>query len=181
MRNTRYQSLWDGTEAVVPFAALRPQSTALAGPSWVGAGGDCRGERADLGLTTIDCKVAPEDTDGALYAIELAIREKGGPARHLHYKQDEWFYVVEGEFVIEVGLERMRLRPGDSVLAPRRVPHVWAHVDDGPGRMVITFTPAGKAEAFFRESAKNNALPPQDPEFWRAYDLELLGPPLALV
>jgi quercetin dioxygenase-like cupin family protein len=180
MQNMRYQSLWDGTEAVVPFAASKAETSALARPSWVGAGGDCRGERADLGLTAIDCKVAPQDTNGALYAIELAIREKGGPARHLHYAQEEWFYVVEGEFVIEVGLERMRLRPGDSVLAPRRVPHVWAHVDDGPGRMVITFTPAGKMEAFFREAAKSHGLPPEDPVWWRAFDMELLGPPLAV-
>jgi quercetin dioxygenase-like cupin family protein len=180
MQNTKYQSLWDGTEAVVPFAALTPESVAAARASWVGAGGDCRGERAGLGITSIDCKVAPQDTNGALFVIELAIREKGGPARHLHYEQEEWFYVVEGEFVIEVGLERMRLRPGDSVLAPRRVPHVWAHVDDGPGRMVIVFTPAGKMEAFFRAAAKNNALPPPDPAWWRAYDMELLGPPLAV-
>ena len=100
MQNTRYQSLWDGTEAVVPFAALTPESVALARASWVGAGGDCRGERAGLGITSIDCKVAPQDTNGALFVIELAIQEKGGPARHLHYEQEEWFYVVEGEFVI---------------------------------------------------------------------------------
>ena len=74
---------------------------------------------------------------------------KGGPAWHLHIDQDEWFYAVEGEFLIEVGQERFRLKPGDSLLAPRRVPHVWAYVGDVCGRTLITFMPAGKMEAFF--------------------------------
>ena len=36
--------------------------------------------------------------------LENTFHAKGGPARHLHYDQDEWFYAVEGEFIIEVGL-----------------------------------------------------------------------------
>jgi len=94
--------------------------------------------------------------------------------------RDEWFYVVEGDFIIEVGQERFNMKPGDSLLAPRQVPHVWAHVGDGNGRILITFMPAGKMEAFFQEVTKANAMPPQDPELWRAHGMELLGPPLAV-
>ena len=110
--------------------------------------------------------------------LENTFHTKGGPARHLHYEQDEWFYCVEGEFVIEVGQERMTLSPGDSVFAPRKVPHVWAHVGDARGRILIAFTPAGQMEAFFREVTKANAMAPQDPALWRAHGMELLGPPL---
>jgi hypothetical protein len=46
--------------------------------------------------------------------------------------------------------------------------------------MVITFTPPGKMEAFFREAGKNHWLPPEDPAWWRVFDMELLGPPLAV-
>ncbi len=81
---------------------------------------------------------------------------------------------------MEIGQERMRLKPGDSVLAPREIPHVWAYVSDTPGRLLFTFMPAGKIEAFFREIAKANAPAPQEPDFWRAYDLELVGPPLQI-
>jgi quercetin 2,3-dioxygenase len=98
----------------------------------------------------------------------------------LHHDQDEWFYCVEGEFIIEVGQERLPLHPGDSLFAPRKVPHVWAFVGDTKGRMLITFTPAGQMESFFREVTKANAMPPQDPELWRAHGMELLGPPLAI-
>ena len=104
--------------------------------------------------------------DGALI-IENAFHAKGGPARHLHFEQDEWFYVAEGAFRMEVGDTRYELRAGDSLLAPRNVPHVWAHVGDGTGRMLITFLPAGKMEAFFRIVTQANAMPPQDPQLWR--------------
>ena len=70
------------------------------------------------------------------------------------------------------------MKPGDSLLAPRQVPHVWAYVGDTTGRMLIAFMPAGKMEAFFREVTKDNAMPPQDPKLWQAHGMELLGPPL---
>jgi len=143
----------------------------------IAAGEDRFGEQRGLGISAIQFKVSPQDGSG-LFIIENTFREKGGPARHLHHDQDEWFYAVEGEFIIEVGQERIRLNPGDSLLAPRQVPHVWAYVGDTQGRMLIAFMPAGKMEAFFREVTKANAMPPQDPELWRAHGMELLGPPL---
>jgi quercetin dioxygenase-like cupin family protein len=143
---------------------------------FVPAGEDRLGERHGLGVSTIDFKViAP---GGGLLALENTFHAKGGPPRHLHLEQDEWFYVLESEFIIEVGDDRHTLRPGDSVLGPRRVPHVWAHVGDGRGRILIAFTPAGRMEAFFREVTKADAMPPQDPALWRENGMELLGPPL---
>ena len=128
----------------------------------VAAGEDRFGEHRGLGISKIDFKVSPQDEDGLLI-LENTFHTKGGPARHLHFDQDEWFYAVEGEFIIEVGSERIRMNPGDSLLAPRKVPHVWAFVGDTRGRMLIAFIPAGKMEAFFREVTKANAMPPQDP------------------
>jgi hypothetical protein len=54
---------------------------------------------------------------------------KGGPPRHFHYDQDEWFYAIKGNFAFEVGEERFTLGPGDALLAPRLVPHVWAYLE----------------------------------------------------
>jgi quercetin dioxygenase-like cupin family protein len=144
----------------------------------VASGEDRFGEHRGLGISVIDFKVSTQD--GGLFILENTFHAKGGPARHLHYDQDEWFYALEGEFIVEVGQERITLKPGDSLLAPRRVPHVWAHVGDTQGRILITFMPAGKMEAFFHEVTKANAMPPQDPELWRAHGMELLGPPLAV-
>lgn len=143
----------------------------------VTAGTDCFGEERSLGISTIDFKVTPQDSRDILI-IENTFHTKGGPARHLHFDQDEWFYVLEGQFIVEVGQERFRLDAGDALLAPRQVSHVWAYVGYTSGRILITFMPAGKMEAFFREVTKANAMPPQDPLLWRAHDMELLGPPL---
>ena len=144
----------------------------------VAAGLDRFGERRSLGISTIDFKVSTADSDGALFVLENTFHAKGGPARHLHYDQDEWFLILEGEFLMEIGTGRMTMKPGDSVLAPRKVPHVWASVGEGTGRILVSFTPAGKMEGFFREVTKTNAMPPQDPALWRAHGMELLGPPL---
>jgi quercetin dioxygenase-like cupin family protein len=146
----------------------------------VRSGEDRFGEYRGLGISAIQFKVMPQDSSG-IFVIENTFRAKGGPARHLHYEQEEWFYALEGEFVFEIGEERFRLQPGESLLAPRRVPHVWAYTGEsaGPlGRILIAFMPAGKMEAFFREVTKANAMPPQDPELWRAHGMELVGPPL---
>ena len=134
-------------------------------------------EHRGLGVSVITFKVTPKDSNG-IFIIENTFHEKGGPAKHLHYNQDEWFYAVEGEFLLEVGQEQFRLQPGDSVLAPRKIPHVWAYTGSNRGRMLIAFMPAGKMVSFFREVTKVNAMPPQDPEIWRSHDMELLGPPL---
>jgi quercetin 2,3-dioxygenase len=115
-----------------------------------------------------------------LLILENTFERMGGPARHSHHSQDEWFYALEGDFVIEVGTQRYNLGPGDSILAPRQVSHVWAFVGEGKGRMLIVFTPAGQMEAFFREVTKANAMPPQDPELWRRHGMQLEGPPLTI-
>jgi quercetin dioxygenase-like cupin family protein len=147
---------------------------------YIPAGQDRFAEHRSLGVSTIAFKFVP-NTSSDLLVLENTFHAKGGPARHLHYDQDEWFYALEGEFLIEVGADRYTLRPGDSLLAPRQVPHVWASIADSRARILITFLPAGKMEAFFREVTKANAMPPQDPELWRAHGMELVGPPLAVV
>ena len=143
----------------------------------VAAGADRFGEQRGLGISTIAFKVTTSNP-GGLFILENTFLAKGGPARHLHYEQDEWFYILEGEFKFEVGAERFHLQPGDSLLAPRQVPHVWAFVGDTRGRILVAFLPAGKMEAFFREVTRANAMPPQDPGLWRAHGMEWLGPPL---
>ena len=93
----------------------------------------------------------------------------------LHYAQEEWFYLIEGnKVVVEVGDERFTLRPGDSVLAPRNVPHVWAYVGEKPGRMLVGFTPAGQMEDFFTLTSKQ----PPDAKIAEAHGIKWIGPPL---
>lgn len=145
----------------------------------VAAGEDRFGEQRGLGISSIDVKVSTQD-HGNLFIIENTFRAKGGPARHLHDDQDEWFYALDGAFLVEVEHERFRLKSGDCLLAPRQVAHVWASVGDTGGRILIAFMPAGHMEALFRDVTQANAMPPQDPELWRTHGMELLRPPLAV-
>ena len=151
----------------------------MQAPVLVPAGEDCFGEERGLGVSSLRFKTSGAESRD-LFVVENDFHQPGGPARHLHTSQDEWFYAVVGEFVAEVGAQKFRLKPGDSLFAPRNVPHVWACTSPAGGRMLITFAPAGQMEAFFREVTKANAMPPQDPALWRAHGMELLGPPLAL-
>lgn len=144
----------------------------------IARGEDRFGEHRGVGIGTLTYKVTTADSGGALFVLEIAHHAKGGPARHVHHNQDEWFHVIEGEYLIEIGAERHRLVPGDSAFGPRGVPHGWVHMTDGPGRIAFVVAPAGKIEAFFHEITKANAVAPQDPAFWLPYDLALIGPPL---
>jgi quercetin dioxygenase-like cupin family protein len=143
------------------------------------AGRDRYGEQRGLEVSNILFKVTPQDSRDTLI-LENVFRAPGGPAKHLHHQQDEWFYILEGEFRFEVGDQRLTLNPGDSLLGPRRVPHVWAFTGKGSptGRILIAFLPAGQMEAFFRENMKANEMPPLRPALWRAHGMELLGQPL---
>ena len=159
------------------MADARNGGPAQAPATMLRAGEDLEGFRRGLGISVITFKVVPTATSDLL-VLENTFHAKGGPARHLHYDQDEWFYALEGAFTLEVGDQRFSLKPGDSVLAPRGVPHVWAFTGTGTGRMLVTFAPAGRMEAFFREVTKANAMPPEDPALWEAHGMTLVGPPL---
>ena len=113
-----------------------------AAPFRLAANEDQYGEIRGLGISKITFKLTSPDEHGVLI-LENTFQTKGGPARHLHYDQDEWFYVIDGEFVFEVGTEKFNLSPGDSLFAPRNIPHVWAYIGEQHyGKILITFLPA---------------------------------------
>jgi quercetin dioxygenase-like cupin family protein len=138
-----------------------------------------RESRATFGMPIL-FKTAPSDTNGELFIIENITPHKGGPPRHLHYEQEEWFYVVEGEYIIEVGEQEYRLKSGDSLLAPRQVPHVWANIGEATGKLLIVFQPAGQMEAFFQAMAQLQGPPSREElaPLFQAHGMELTGLPL---
>ena len=144
------------------------------------AGDRYQQNRQVLGNLTVNYKVLPQDTNGGLFILENVSHGKGGPPRHVHHNQEEWFYAVDGEFVVEVGETRHHLQPGDSLLAPRQVPHVWAHVGEDIGRLLVAFQPAGVMEAFFAGFSTLTVAPSHEEmqKLFRAHDMEIVGPPL---
>lgn len=134
------------------------------------------------GVIPLQIKVSSKDTANELFVFEHVDMGKGGPPRHFHYEQDEWFYAMKGEFIFEVGDERFTLRRGDSLFAPRLVPHVWAHVANEPGTLLLAVQPAGSLEQFFMD-ASAMTQPPTPEEAARAFaahGMKVVGPPLAV-
>ena len=130
----------------------------------------------------LECKVSAADTGGALSVFVALTTGNDRPAKHLHHDQDEWFYVVAGEYEFEVGDEKFRLEAGDSLFAPRKVPHAWACVSEKPGTLMAVFQPAGTMEAFFRELPKYvGKVRASDEEIAKLHadhGMKVTGPPL---
>lgn len=131
---------------------------------------------------TFYTKVSTADTDGDVYVFESTRVKEGGPSFHLHYEQDEFWYVIKGEFLFKVGEETFRAKAGDTVFGPRKVPHAFAKVGEGEARLLMFFQPAGKMEKMFKDISeganKNITTDEEKDKFFHEYGLKRVGPPL---
>lgn len=160
-----------------PFASALPSQSAASQAHLVRAHDDRFGEIHGPGYSEILFKTSSAETP-TIFAIEHTKLVPGwGPPLHIHFTQEEWFYVLEGEVLIQAGDQRVTLKPGDSILGPRNVPHAFTAVGATPARMLITYTPAGLMEKFFRETA---SVGPQNmAAISLRYDVKVVGPPLS--
>jgi quercetin 2,3-dioxygenase len=133
------------------------------------------------GVNPNDVKISSKDTDGQLSVFEYVGFQKIGPQLHVHFDQDEIFYIVEGEYLFQVGDERSTLKAGDTIFLPRAVPHTWLQLTD-KGKLVYFLQPAGKMEEFFKKM--NELQGPPTPELiqqiHQAHGMKVLGPPITL-
>ncbi|GAB2592591.1 cupin domain-containing protein [Spirosoma areae] len=130
---------------------------------------------------TFSTKVSTKDTDGDIYMFESIRVKEGGPSHHLHFDQDEWWYVLQGEFLIKVGEVTHQAKAGDSVFGPRRVPHSFAKVGEGEGKLLMFFQPAGKMEEMFRkisEGVTKGMSEEEQDKFRDEHGLKRVGPPI---
>ena len=179
----------------VPFAATVLAAAARAADSAdpaqprtatgfrVAAQKDRREEELLIMGGRFDLKVSGRDTGGALCIYDTIRSAKGGPALHRHHFQDEWFYVMRGNFIVQVGDATLALHPGDSAFAPRKIPHTFAKINESEAQMLVLFQPAGSMEDFFLQMSKLGPDIPQNPQIalkqlWEEHGMELLGPPL---
>ncbi len=128
-------------------------------------------------------KLAGRDSDNQAAVIEFTVPKMSGPPLHRHSREDEWFYVLEGEITWQVDGERHTGGPGCSAYAPRGTAHAFQNFHDHPARLLVMVTPAGLDRFFEDVSAANRGL--SQPDFGRVeqlmtdYGMELLGPPLS--
>ncbi|MBS0028277.1 cupin domain-containing protein [Chitinophaga sp. 22321] len=126
-------------------------------------------------------KVSTADTDGGMYVFESTRIKEGGPILHTHYDTDEWWYVLQGEFLIKVGDQTYNAKAGDFVFGPRMVPHTFAKVGQGEAKVIIAHQPAGKMEEYFKkisEGVAKNMSEAERDNMRKEHGFEKVGPPL---
>jgi mannose-6-phosphate isomerase-like protein (cupin superfamily) len=109
-------------------------------------------EKLTFGGTTILVKTSSKESGGAITVLEEGQPMLDTPL-HVHSKEDELFYIMEGEHVVTRGEEEFRLGPGEAIFLPRGVPHAQRRVVPGKGRELVILTPGG-LEQFFRDLAQ---------------------------
>jgi quercetin 2,3-dioxygenase len=125
-------------------------------------------------------KVSSKDTNGefCLFETKNELGPMAGPPLHLHKFQDEVFQIIEGEFLFQVGEQKIKASAGDFVFGPRTVPHTFYQLSK-KAHMIFSYNPAGKMEDIMKEMVK---FMPQNPEaFAKACaenDVPFVGPPM---
>lgn len=116
-----------------------------------------------------------DQTGGALGMFRQTIAPNSGPPTHVHHTEDEFFYIVSGEFKIRLG-ERVINAPAQSVMfVPRGTAHTFQNVGAEPGVLLVGVTPGG-FEKMFQERQGVNAE--TNRELMKAHNMEVVGPPL---
>jgi quercetin dioxygenase-like cupin family protein len=133
-------------------------------------------------------KATGASTGGQYGLLESTIPPGFSPPMHIHHREDESFYVLEGELRLQCGDETFVASAGSYIFLPRDVPHSFVVEGDTPARMLTIETPGG-GEQFFVDAgrpAEGQGLPspaPVDVELLRrvgnVYGAEVVGPPLA--
>lgn len=133
-------------------------------------------------------KATAETTGGAFGLVESYIAPGFSPPLHIHRREDESFWVLEGDLTMRCGDRTFHAGPGSFVFLPRDVPHTFVVEGNAPARMLTLITPGG-GEGFFRDAgrpAEHDGLPPDTPpdipllkRVGEQYGDEIVGPPLA--
>jgi quercetin dioxygenase-like cupin family protein len=129
-----------------------------------------------------------EETGGRVAVIHHAGPKDSGSPLHVHHRENEWFWVLDGELTIWVGGQVIQAPAGSFVFGPQHTPHTFTVSSPGGARFLLVTEPAG-FEGFMRscaQPARSLTLPPPpsappDPGQLTAiaaeYGIDILGPP----
>jgi quercetin dioxygenase-like cupin family protein len=127
------------------------------------AGGD--GERIWIVGDTMTLKATGARTGGSLVLLENLTPPGGGPPPHVHTREHEFFYVLDGRFEIRIGEAVHTVDAGGFAFVPAGTVHNFRNASEHPARVLVGFTPGG-IEGFFRESGRpathDGPAPPVD-------------------
>jgi len=175
--------------AAIPIAAfskIKPLLSIRNGRGFRVASGEARFgihyKMKGVTLNKLDIKISGKDTENDLAVFEqTGLTPKGGPPLHIHPTQDEWFYVVEGEYLFQVGEEIYQMKPGDTIFLPRKVQHAFVQLTE-KGKMIVSYLPAGQMEDFFAVTDKWTTPPTKEEiaKVFADHGMQVVGPPLKI-
>ncbi len=131
-------------------------------------------------LNVLDIKISSKDTGGNLAVFEQnGFTANGGPPLHIHLYQDEFFYIVEGEYLFQVGEDTYHMKPGDTIFLPRNIQHAFIQLKE-TGKVIVSYLPAGKMEDFFRMTDSWTSPPTMKEleQTFEDHDMKIVGPAL---
>ncbi len=110
-----------------------------------------------------------DDTHGKYAMWEALVPPGGGPPPHVHQREEESFYVLEGEIAFQIGDQKLVARAGTFANMPVGTPHSFKNETGQPARMIISVAPAGLEQMFFEvgvplSDGATTALPPTKDE-----------------
>ncbi|MHA6249340.1 cupin domain-containing protein [Pontibacter sp. CAU 1760] len=105
-----------------------------------------------------------QQTNGSYTMIELFATKEGSPPWHVHHREDESFYVLEGAFTFYVGEKVIKAKAGDFLFAPKDIPHTYTVDSPGHARVLMTCSPAGFEDMVRAMSTPATTLIPPPPE-----------------
>jgi quercetin dioxygenase-like cupin family protein len=98
-----------------------------------------------------------KETGGAFGLIDAVLKPGNEPPPHMHSREDELFYVIEGSFDVYVGDETLQVSEGGCVFLPRFKPHAFA-ICSPRLHLLTLFTPGGLEEVFRSKSVPAQSL-----------------------
>jgi quercetin dioxygenase-like cupin family protein len=114
-------------------------------------------------------KVKTQETRGAYSVLDSIVQPSSGPEPHRHSREDEGFYILEGQYEFRVGTQVINAGPGDFLFAPRNVPHTYKNVGTTPSRHLTIISPGGLESFFAERAALQIETPPSHPEYLARY------------
>lgn len=94
-------------------------------------------------------KATGKQTNGAFTVIDQTVQPQSGPPPHIHHREDEAFYILEGRFSFLSGDKQSVFEAGSFVYIPKGTLHTFKNIDDQQGKLLVIITPAGLEEFFY--------------------------------